>query len=132
MEHTNFEKFIERHAKVEHGDLGVGDLFLVPMCRNRSESANTLAKDLRRSSTASRDRKAALILGLLGDEAGAPQIPVTFGQQSRRNNDESAERVTLNINDIDDRRADNKVASTPNSPCPESLRSDSAIVLLPW
>ena len=39
-EHTNFEKFIERHAKVEHGDLGVGDLILVPMRRNRSESAN--------------------------------------------------------------------------------------------
>ncbi len=36
---TNFDNFKKRDAKVEHGDLGVGDLIIKPRGDNRSEIA---------------------------------------------------------------------------------------------
>jgi len=39
MEPTSFDKFIERNAEVEHGDLGVGDPQIKPSAGNRSEIA---------------------------------------------------------------------------------------------
>jgi len=41
MEPTSFDKFIERNAEVEHGDLGVGDPQIKPSAGKRSEIAST-------------------------------------------------------------------------------------------
>ncbi len=39
IEHTNFDEFIERGAKVVYGDLGVGDLILGPSMSKHCDSA---------------------------------------------------------------------------------------------
>ena len=50
IERTNFYKLIERNAKVEHGDLGVGDLKIKPSIRKRSDNANSHCSWCRRQS----------------------------------------------------------------------------------